>query len=566
MQLRDYQDYAINSVYEFFEKNPEGHPVIAMPPGTGKSVVIGAFVESALKQYPDQNIMMLTHVKELIEQNFEKLITLWPTAPAGIYSAGIGRKDANMQITYAGVASVNKKVDLFGHVDIVIIDEAHLVSPRDSTMYRKIIDQLMATNPYLKVIGLTATAYRMGQGRIIEEDGLFTGMCCDMTTKESFNWFFDEGYLCRLVPKRTTAKLDVDGVHKRGGEFIKKELQEAVDKYDVTYEALAETLEHGYDRNHCLIFASGIDHAEHIVEILEESFGVKAISVHSKMGVKERNRRIKAFEDGEYWALVNNGVLTTGYDFPAIDLLVIMRPTSSTGLWVQILGRGIRPVYEFGYDLSTKEGRLEAIAMGEKPDCLVLDFAQNTPRLGPINDPVIPRRKGDGGGGEAPVRVCEVCNSYNHASVRYCEYCGEEFPASGLAIATSAGTDELIAADKPPPKEYHIAKVDRVIYKQHNKKGKPPSIKVSYYCGLRVFTEYVCIEHPGAAGRIALKWWNNRSYEKMPLTTKEALEDITELPTATHIKVWINKKYPEIVRHDFTNTAFGTNEGVNKTA
>jgi len=555
MKPRDYQEHAIESLFEYFQEY-DGNPVLALPPGTGKSVVIGAFVKQVYSLYPCQRIMMVTHVKELIVQNFEKLMTMWPTAPAGVYSAGLGRKDITQSIIYGGIASVSKKPELFGHIDLIIIDECHLVSQKQNTLYQKFITALTEVNPALKVIGLTATAYRMGQGGITEEGGLFTDMCCDMTTLDTFNWFFDEGYLCKLIPKRPRAVLNVDGVHVRGGEFIAKELQNAVDQYDITHAAIEELLEWGHDRKHCLIFAAGITHAEHIVEILEE-FGITAASVHSKMPIKERDRIIKAFENGEYWALVNNGILTTGYDFPAIDLLGILRPTKSTALWIQILGRGIRTDYATGYNLETREGRLDAIANSSKPDCLVMDFAGNAVRLGPINNPVIPQKRGKKKGPTDPVvKMCVVCRTENPPSTRFCNDCGNEFPPPKLNIDQMAGDEELIDKGDKPEIQVEVFKVDRVIYHRHNKKGKPLAIKVTYYCGLRRFSEYVCLEHGKYAAKKARTWWRDRGAIEVPETTEEALQQIEGLPTPTHIRVWVNKKYPEVLASDYTGTAF----------
>ena len=142
----------------------------------------------------------------------------------------------------------------------------------------------------------------------------------------------------------------------------------------------------------------------------------------------DRDSAILGFKSGKYQAIVNYGVLTTGFDFPEIDMIAVLRPTKSSGLWVQMLGRGTRPVYGDNFDLTLRDGRLEAIRNGDAPNCLVLDFARNTERLGPINDPVMPNPKGKGKGGEAPVKLCPHCNSYNHASATICSFCGGEMP------------------------------------------------------------------------------------------------------------------------------------------
>lgn len=549
MKLRDYQDYAVSCFFRYFEERgaAAGNPLIVMPTGTGKSPVIAGIIKEVCFRYPGQRILKLTHVKELISQNFEKLLAVWPTAPAGILSAGLGRKDIGLQITYAGIATVKAVVDQLGHIDLIFVDECHLVSPKGDTMYRQVIKELTKINPYLKVVGLTATPFRVGQGMLTDEGGIFTDICCDMGTLEAFNWFIDEGYLSPLIPAKTEAYLDTTGVSTQNGEFNSKELQAAVDHDEITMAALQETVMRGKDRRRWLIFATGVKHTENVTAILN-SLGVTAVCVHSKMPEKVRDKAIADYKAGLYTAMVNNGILTTGFDDPLIDLEVILRPTQSPGLWVQILGRGTRPVYAPGYDLSTKEGRLAAIQAGPKQNCLVLDFARNTPRLGPINDPVIPKKRGKGGNSGAPVKICEVCGAYNHASVRFCIQCNYEFPKV-LKIVHSAGTEELIRGSKNAEPIIEEFPVQKVIYREHRKEGKPASLRISYYSGLRLFEDWACFEHDGLARARARGWWREAAKTEPPETTLEAISRLGELQCPKLIRVQTNTKYPEVKGH-----------------
>lgn len=556
MILRDYQEAAVCSIFEYFISGKTGNPIVAMPTGTGKSVVLGEFIKRALQTYPGTRVMKLTHVRELIEQNADKLRHLWPEAPLGIYSAGLKRKEQGCPITFGGVASVAKAPpSIFGRIDLLLIDECHLVSQKETTMYRAIIDILKSINPSLRVIGFTATHYRLGHGMLTESGGIFTDVCFDLTRMDAFNWFIDQGYLATLIPRTTAAEFDLSEVHIHGGEYKQDELQAAVDKSEITYAACQELRQWGHDREHWLLFASGIEHAEHVASCLQ-SLGVAAAFIHSKMSADLRDSRIAGFVAGKYRAMVNNGILTTGFDFPGIDLIGMLRATLSPGLWVQMLGRGTRPVYASGFDLSTVEGRHAAIKNGPKQNCLVLDFAGNTRRLGPINDPVLPRKKGKGKG-QAPVKVCEVCGTYNHASVRFCAGCAAEFPKH-LKISEQAGTDELIATQKT---KTTIFKVDRVTYSKHHKQDFPDSIQVSYYCGLRMFKEWVCLEHDGFASKKARDWWRKRSIGYPPPdTTAEAMELIDSLKEPIHIRVWLKSKYDDILGYDFTGNGFGETE------
>lgn len=562
-QDRPYQLEAVQSIWSYFRERT-GNPLVAMPTGTGKSVVIARFLQGVFQQYPRQRVIKLTHVKELIRQNYEKLMMLWPFAPCGIYSAGLNEKNASCPITFAGIQSVWKKWHIFGHIDLVLIDEAHLLSPNDQTMYRSFLAGLKSVNPWLKVIGFTATPWRLGHGHLtdpsIDSKGneipsLFTDVCFDITGLDPFNRLIAEGYLVPLIPKRTKLELSTDGLHIRGGEFIEHEMQQRFDKAEITEAALKEAINFAYNENrkHWLIFASGIDHADHIGEMLEQ-MGVSCGVVHSKR--EGRDQTIADFKAGRITAIVNNNVLTTGFDSPHIDLIICLRATASSVLWVQMLGRGTRPDYADGFNLDDIGGRLGAIAASEKQNCLVLDYARNTSKLGPINDPLVPRRKGVGGG-DPPVKICDRCETYNHVSVRFCVVCGAEFTFE-IKFKADAATDDLIKGELPITKVFDV---DHISVDEHRKFGKPPSVKITYYYGYKYISEWVSPEHDAWAGRKAVKWWNERAGTPLPTSTKEMIERIKEAKMPTQIRVWTNAKpYPEIMAYCFDGTAFGTKE------
>jgi DNA repair protein RadD len=526
MILRPYQLAAIDAVYNYFATHA-GNPIIALPTGTGKSVVIAEFCRKVLITFPGQKIIIATHSKELIEQNHAKIVEHWPVAPAGIFSASVGRRDI-APITFVGIQTVAKNPGQFGHVDLLMIDECHLVGQSANAQYLKFIAGLKQVNPNLKTIGLTATPFRLGMG-MLTEGGVFTDICYDLTERTAFNRLIAEGYIAPLTTRKTETELDVSGVGKSGGEFISTELQDAVDKSPITSAALTEACKYGVDRKSWLIFAAGLEHADHICEMLV-LMGVPTAVVSGDLLKPERERILRDFKAGIYRAVVNMNVLTTGFDFPGIDLIVMLRPTSSPGLWVQMLGRGTRPA----------EG---------KKDCLVLDFAGNTKRLGPINDPIIPRKKGaSGGGGQAPVRLCPVCNCYSHASARECEACGEIFPTS-IKIQAASSQAQVIADDLPQIVEF---KVTGVSFHRHDKPGRPPSLRVSYVCGLRRFDQWVCLEHTGYAQYKAAQWWNEHGSTPVPTTVDEALVRApAELAQPKAIYVWTNCKHPEIMRYEF---------------
>ena len=536
MKARWYQQEAVDSIWGYYATGGKGNTLIALPTGTGKSFVNTLLIKSVLDRFPNQRILCLTHVKELIEQNYASLIRDWSIAPAGIYSASVGRKDVGFPITFAGIQTIHKKGRLFKKTDIILVDEAHLISSKSGSMYSDFISDLKEFNPNLVIWGMTATPYRVGQGMLTQGDGaLFTDICYDQTGMDAFNRFISEGFLCPLTPLKTKTELDTEGLKIVAGEFTVSEMQSRFNIDDITKNAINETIRNGRDRNHWLIFATGLEHCEAITEMLNLC-GIPAASIHSKLKKDDRERIISQYKNGELRAVVNNNVLTTGFDFPKIDLISVLRPTNSPGLWVQMLGRGTRP-HE------------------SKKDCLVLDFAANTKRLGPINDPILPTppSKRAGPKREAPVKICENCGAYNHTSVRRCVSCDEEFPRS-IKIRSVAAQEELIRTSQFVVK---CLKVKQMDYGIHEKKNKPNSLRLRFVCGLHVYSTWLCFDHPEPAASNARKWWRESTgADNPPRSTDDAMLRIAEIICPLAIRVRLDTKHPEILDYDFRGDKF----------
>lgn len=514
----------MQSVFSYFMTHT-GNPVIAMPTGTGKSLVIADLAQKVLQTYPNQRVQIVTHVKTLIQQNLNKLLEQWPSAPAGVHSAGLKRRDFKHPILFGGIQSMHRYAKHFGHVDLLFIDECHLVPSKGETMYQRYIKALRKINPLMKIVGLSATPYRLKGGHLVD-GGTFTHVCYDNTRLNDFNKLIQEGYLALLVPKQPKVQIDDTGLHTRAGEFIPAEVEARVGE-QITEQALREAVEEGHDRQHWLVFAVSVDHVEMCTRILNK-LGVRAVAYHSKMPGKEADQALEDFAAGRYRAIVSRDKLTTGVDLPQADMIVMLRLTRSPGLWVQMLGRGTRP------------------ALGKR-NCLVLDYAGNTRRLGPINDPMLPTKKGPGSGGSAPVKVCPQCCTYQPAGVRWCGYCGYEFPRF-MQLAPSASTQALVKAQTEPPK---MMKVDHITYKRHQKKGKPDSLCVTYFCGLTRVQEFVCPEHGDYATEKAKHWWHQRSRLEYPGTVNGMLAALNHLPTPSQILVDTNGKYAQVQRAVF---------------
>jgi len=528
LTLRPYQQAAITSIYGYFQSH-NGNPLVVIPTAGGKSLVMAAFIEGVLKAWPDQRILIVTHVRELIAQNHAEMTGLWPEAPAGIYSAGLGKREAQARILFAGIQSIHRRAQEIGHTDLVLIDEAHLIPGNSSTMYRRFLDALARINPALKVIGLTATPFRLDSGMLHEgRSALFTDIAYEAPVRD----LIDAGYLSPLVSKQPATRLDVSKVGTRAGDFIQRDLAAAVDQEAITRSAVTEIIEHGRERKSWLTFCSGVDHARHVAEEFSRQ-GITCRTIFGDTPKEERDAIIAAFKRGEIRALASMGVLTTGFNAPAVDLIALLRPTKSAGLYVQMVGRGTR------------------LAPG-KENCLVLDFAGNVRRHGPI-DLVRPRRPGEAGGGEAPTKVCPMCESIIALSATECPDCGHVFPAREVKIAPTAATLPVLS-----PKAQWLP-VHGVSYSRHDKLGGLPSLKVTYNCGLKSYSEWVCVEHQGYARQKAAEWWRRRAPGcPVPLTVAQAIAEAERLARPSEISVRPSGRYVEVSGYRFDPCAQST--------
>lgn len=557
---RDYQNHGLEAWLEYISGERKA-PLLLYPTGVGKSVILALIISHCLRNWQGTRAMVLTHSKELIQQDYNKLKQYWPDAPAGIYCAGLKREEYFYPITVGSIQTVYNVPELFGHIDLLFIDEAHLISLKDQSMYRSFIKKLTERNPNIVVTGLTATGWRHGQGMLNWGEGaLFDGIAVDACSVDAFNWFIDEGYLVPPIARKTKFQYDTSKVKITAGEFNEKSLDEAVNQQSINEKVVQIACESFASRNHGLIFCSGTNHVENIAAIFNH-YGVRTTFVHTKVPGKERDRRITGFLNGEYELMVNNGILTTGFDYPGLDYIGMMKATRRSSLWGQMLGRGTRPFYYPGYSLTDREGRLAAIAASVKQNCLVDDFAKNAERLGPINDLVIPLPKGSKKKpGEAPIRICDQCGTYNHASATECLACGYIFPRREKLQAQTSGKDLVKKSKIPAPKlqEEEIVlnfDVDHVTYKYHRKSvDHDPVLKVSYKCGVRSFDEWIFLDEGAAFRGKGQSWWIQRagcSPDEIPKSVTEALGLTDKLRVPTSIKVKVNDKYPRILDYEY---------------
>ncbi|WP_396621686.1 DEAD/DEAH box helicase [Marinobacter sp. W-8] len=359
-QLRPYQQEAVDATLNHFRKSDES-AVIVLPTGAGKSLVIAELARLARRK-----ILVLTHVKELVEQNHAKYQSYGLSG--GIFAAGLKRKENHHQVTFASVQSVAANLDQFrDEYSLVIIDECHRVSGEETSQYQRIIELLRQQNDSLKVLGLTATPYRLAMGWIYryhyrgfvrgtddEQDKPFRHCIYELP----LSYMINRGYLTRPeLVNAAVAQYDFSALTQdRFGEYAEKDVNQLLSKHQrVTRAIIEQVMEMAAERQGVMIFAATVQHAQEIAGYLPEQ---ETALVTGATDLRDRDQLIRRFKQRQLKYLVNVSVLTTGFDAPHVDFIAILRPTQSVSLYQQIVGRGLR----------LDEG---------KQDCLVIDYAGN---------------------------------------------------------------------------------------------------------------------------------------------------------------------------------------------
>ena len=347
MKLRTYQQEAVAAVYEHL-RTRDDNPCVVLPTGTGKSLCIAQIVSDAVQKWSGR-VLILAHVKELLEQNADKIRALCPELDVGVYSAGLNSRDTDHAVIVAGIQSVYTRACELGPFDLVIVDEAHLIAPDGEGMYRTFLADAKVVNPNLRIIGLTATPFRMKGGLICKPENLLNHICYEAGLKE----MIAQGYLSPLVSRAGRAAVSFDGLHVRGGEFISSEVESLMDNSQLVDAACREIVNLTQERNSVLIFTSSVEHCNHVAEKIAAYSGTECGIVTGSTSPGLRAEIIARFKGEEVSAdffssksplryLANVNVLTTGFDATNTDCIVLLRPTNSAGLLVQMVGRGTR--------------------------------------------------------------------------------------------------------------------------------------------------------------------------------------------------------------------------------
>ena len=497
-KLRPYQQEAVNSVVKHFKKTRDP-AVIVLPTGSGKSLVIAELAKIARGR-----VLALAHVKELVEQNHEKYEKY--QLKAGIYSAGMNRKDSEEKVLFGSIQSVARaKASFFQSFSLLVIDECHRVSLDGKSQYFKVIKKLREINSQICILGLTATPYRLGLGWIYQYN--HKGYLNTLEARLFKKCIFDLSLMFMIKNKYLTLPIKIDAPvacydfsslkrESATESFSKKNIDKLLkEQTRITPGIINHIVTMAEGRQGVMIFTSTVRHAKEILGLLPEE--------HSNLIIGEteqpqRDEIIQKFKEKKIKFLVNVSVLTTGFDAPHVDLIALLRPTESVSLYQQIIGRGLR-------------------LAPDKKDCLILDYTGSmfnifSPEIGqekPRSDSevvVVPcpecgydnnfwgQKDEDGyvaehfgrkcqGAHEDPVtleveacayrfrfKVCNACGSEADIAARECPEC------KAMIVDTDTKLKKAMSL-----KDAHIMKPDSMIFESSFDKKKKPRLKISYY-------------------------------------------------------------------------------------
>lgn len=339
-KLRDYQQKASDAAVSFFNnKAKKTNAIMVLPTGSGKSLII-ADIAARL----DGHTLVFQPSKEILEQNFKKLCS-YGILDCSIYSASFNSKEIS-QITFATIGSVKNHPELFTHFKNIIVDECHLVNPKEG-MYKKFFEVVNC-----KILGLTATPYRLSSSQKFGAMLKFITRTRPAIFKEviyhvQVSTLLDMGYLSKLnyYPMNPTGWNELNlKVNTTGADYTDRSVQREYERIDFysflvhIVQRLVNNQKTGIKRKGILVFTRFLKEAERLTYSIS---GCAIVSGDTPKG--ERERILEAFKAGEISVVANVGVLTTGFDYPELDTVVMARPTMSLAMWYQIVGRAIRP-------------------------------------------------------------------------------------------------------------------------------------------------------------------------------------------------------------------------------
>jgi DNA repair protein RadD len=541
-QLRPYQERAKAAFYHHL-RTRDDNPAVVLPTASGKTHVMASTCKDAVQEYQGR-VLILAHVQELLLQAADKLQVTCPDVDYGIFSAGLDRSDTHQPVIIAGIQSIYREAALLGPRELILVDEAHMIPPGGDGMYRRFLAGAREVNPQVRVVGFTATPFRLRSGLICAPEGILNRVCYEARVPELIR----DGYLCPLISKAGTVKVETARLRVRGGEFLTSQVEALMDNDALVVAACGEIVDSTRDRHAVLIFASGVRHGEHIRSVLGARHGIDCGFITGQTPHGERAATLARFRGGDLKFLCNVNVLTTGYDAPHIDCVALVRPTLSPGLYYQMVGRGFR------------------VCPG-KEDCLVLDFGGNVLRHGPVDQIRIPNGNGNNGGGPAPAKECPNCRGLIASGYGRCPQCGHEFTPPERRNHAPKASDAAILSRPVITTRLPVLRTTYSVHHRRESVDASRTMRVDYQVDQdQVLSEWVCPEHEGYARQKAEGWWQLRSTEPVPRTALQAVAIAQRGGLATtnaiRVRTLVGDAQGKIIGHELGRLPAGAPEAI----
>lgn len=543
--LRPYQHDSIQALYDHL-RTKDTNPCVVIPTAGGKSICIAEVAKDAALKWHGR-VLILAHVKELVEQNAKELQGICPNLPVGIYSAGLDRRDTEQDVIVAGIQSVYQKLDLFRPFDLVMVDEVHMVPPDGEGRYQTFLQSAKRLNPNVRLVGWTATPFRTQGGLICKPGNLFNEICYEANVRDLIN----DGYISKITAHAGTVRADLDNLHIRAGEFVAEDVEKAMGQERLVASACREIVEKTRDRKACLIFCTSVEHCKKVAAEITRFSGEECAIVTGDTPPMERELILSRMKGEEVKVdlfgtvapplkyCCNVSVLTTGTNIRRLDTIALLRPTASPGLFIQMVGRGFR--------LSPETGKTE---------CLVLDYGKNIERFGPI-DAIKVQDPPSGGRHEPLAKECPSCHNMVGLSTMLCPECGHQFPPAerDRRMHEAHADNAAILSGEVSVATFDVQRTDYEVWEKRNAApGTPRTVRVTYWTDMVTrYCEWICPEHTGYARAKFDKWWqaHARTDCPSPFTAEDVCEFnfmgmVRETKRIT-LKYTSGRQYPEVV-------------------
>lgn len=505
MKPRYYQSESIEAAWASLRKGE--HPVIQLPTGSGKSYVAAELCRRVLDK--KGRVLVATHVKELVDGNAQEFQRLTGIEP-GILCAGLERSDKDHDILFASVQSLYgpAKRGEIPDFNLIIVDECHLVQDRESDA--KFYPTTFSVFPGAQRLGLSATPFRM-DGPVYGEGRYFTEKCYEISVLQ----LVQDGYLCPLVGVSPSLLLDLDKIKTVAGEFDSKSVEDQ-ETEEWLKECVLKTKEIARGRKHIAVFCPTVVVAERAAKLFTEAGWVANYVVAD---TEDRTDLITRWKAGEFPVMCSVGILSTGFNFPALDCAVILRPTESLALWQQMLGR------------------LTRISEGKK-NALVIDFSGNLQIHGGICVGMEEVYSQSGTGEVAKISAAPKPRK-------------EKRKVKTAQDLTEL--DPMLAS----PKGFRAKVLDLgfVVIGSKSQPGKR-LVMCSYDCvtegGLLIqASTFLCVEYSGYALIQASNWFKRRGSDSFPRDAESARSFCWGLPTPREVTIKKNGKYLNVEQEHF---------------